>query len=270
MKSAIDRVFEELARQGRKALIPFITAGDPDLETTSSLIDDLAQAGAACCELGIPYSDPVADGPVIQASYQRALDAGVTVPEIARMLSCRPTPQAMPVIWMVSYAIIWRRGLGRFVDEACAAGVSGLIVPDLLLEESEALRSECRQRGMSLIPLVTPTTPLDRATRIVEAASGFVYYVSVTGITGERTELPADVVDSVSALRAKSPVPVCVGFGISRPDQAAQVAAVADGIIVGSAIVRHLAQIETVGREATRTTIRNFVAELVQAIGVRG
>ncbi len=267
MKTAIDQVFDQLAQAGRKAVIPFITAGDPDLEFTATLLDAISDAGAALCELGIPYSDPVADGPVIQASYQRVLEKGTSVAQIAHMLACRPTPQPMPVLWMVGYAIIWKHGLAPFVDQACTSGVSGLIVPDLLLEESAPLRRECRSRGISFIPLVTPTTPPDRAARIAESATGFLYYVSVTGITGTRDELPDELADAVSRLRDKSPVPVCVGFGVSRPDQAAQVAQVADGVIVGSAIVRKIAQVDKTGREETVQEVARFVRALVDAVG---
>ncbi len=224
---------------GKKALIPFITAGDPDLDTTSAILDALSDVASAC-ELGIPYSDPIADGPVIQASYTRALEAGTTLEQIARMLACRPTPSALPLIWMVSYAIIYRQGLDSFVARARQSGVSGLIVPDLLFEESDTLQAVCEREHLALVQLITPTTTSERAQRIAAASRGFLYYVSVAGITGERNALPAELCDNVARVREWSDVPVCVGFGISRPEQARQVAEVADGVVIGSSLVREL------------------------------
>ncbi len=234
------RMAQQQAR-GQKALIPFITAGDPDLETTAMLLEAFSGV-ATVCELGIPYSDPIADGPVIQASYTRVLDRGVTLQQIAGMLACRPTPSPLPIVWMVSYAIIHRHGLDAFVAQARESGVGGLIVPDLLFEESDRLRNVCAAEGLDLVQLVTPTTTPDRARRIAEASRGFLYYVSVAGITGERRELPTEIKENVAQIRAWSSVPVCVGFGISRPEQAAEIAQVADGVIIGSAFVRELAE----------------------------
>jgi tryptophan synthase alpha chain len=240
--SAIDDRFAQLRRDGKKAFLPFVTAGDPSLEITSRLILALQEAGSAMIELGIPYSDPIADGPVIQDSYTRALDAGVKLAGIMRMASELKSKLTIPLISMVSYSIIQRRGAERFLEESIQAGFSGSIVPDLLVEEADALRALCRAHDYSLIHLVTPTTPPERMLRIAQSSSGFIYFVSVTGITGERNELPADLLNKVSWLRERTKLPICIGFGISKVEHVRLLAPVADGLIVGSAIVRMLAE----------------------------
>jgi tryptophan synthase alpha chain len=241
--SAIDLLFRQYRAEGKKALIPFITAGDPDLQFTRQVIEELARRGCALCEVGIPYSDPIADGPIIQASYTRALANKVRLAGILEMLrhvELPSSPRRMPLVTMVSYAIIHRLGLERFVEDAQAAGVSGAIVPDLLVDEAEPLARICAKADFSLIQLVTPTTPRPRAVRIAATSTGFLYYVSVTGITGERRELPPELVDNVGWLREQTELPICIGFGISGPDQVKRLAPVADGLIVGSAFVRRL------------------------------
>jgi len=247
--------------------MPFVTAGDPDLDFTAEVIRQVVARGSHLCELGIPYSDPIADGPVIQASYTRALDKGVKLAAILEMLG-RLTPEvSAPIVTMVSYAIIYRHGLEQYVAAAKAAGVAGAIVPDLPVEEAGPLAAVCRREDFSLIQLVTPTTPRDRALRIVEQATGFVYYVSVTGITGERTELPPEIVDNVAWLRSRTQLPICIGFGISRPEHVRMLAPVADGLIVGSAIVRRVSEAATRPREQVLREIGDYVAELLAATG---
>jgi tryptophan synthase alpha chain len=240
--SAIDDRFAELRNQGKKAFLPFVTAGDPSLEITAKLICALAEIGSAMVEIGIPYSDPIADGPVIQESYTRALNSGIKLQGIMQMIAGLKTRVQMPIATMVSYAIIQRVGAERFLDDSIRAGVAGSIVPDLLVEEADSLRALCRARDYSLIHLVTPTTSKDRMLRIAESSSGFIYFVSVTGITGERTELPKDLVEKVSWLRERTKLPICIGFGISKVEHVKLLAPVADGLIVGSAIVRKLAE----------------------------
>jgi tryptophan synthase alpha chain len=264
--SAIDTLFAQLRRSGRKALMPFVTAGDPDLEFTADVIRELIARGSSLCELGIPYSDPIADGPVIQASYTRTLDRKIKLAEILEMLG-RLTPQlAAPLVTMVSYAIVYRRGLAQYVALAKASGVAGLIVPDLPVEEAGPLSEICRREDVSLIQLITPTTPEARALRIAERTTGFIYYVSVTGITGERAELPPQLVEHVARLRQQTPLPVCIGFGISRPEHVRMLAPVADGLIVGSAIVRRIAEAASRPREQVLREIGDFVAELLGAM----
>lgn len=264
--SAIDQLFCDLRRRSQKAFIPFVTAGDPDLDFTAALIQRLAEHGCSICELGIPYSDPIADGPVIQDSYTRALQRQVKLADIlacTRQLTPRPS---MPLVSMVSYAVVYRWGLERYVREAQRAGLAGAIIPDLLVEESAGMAAVCREHDFSLIQLVTPTTPPERAVQIARSSTGFLYYVSVTGITGERRELSPQVVDQVGWLRQQTELPICIGFGISRPDQVRVLAPVADGIIVGSALVRHLAQVTQRGRDQVLRDVGQLVDELQAAL----
>jgi tryptophan synthase alpha chain len=264
--SAVDQLFLELRRQGRKALMPFVTAGDPDLDFTVALIQELARRGCHLCEVGFPYSDPIADGPVIQASYARALGRGIKASAIFERLGRVHSTISMPLLAMASFAIVYRHGLQRFVEEATSAGMAGVIVPDLPVEESGALSDLCRRADFSLIQLITPTTPRERAIRIANATTGFIYYVSVTGITGERMELPADLVKNVAWLRGQTELPICVGFGVSSPAQARLLSEVADGIIVGSAIVRRIAEASTAPREKAVHEIGDYAASLLDAL----
>lgn len=264
--SAIDQLFAQLRATGRKAFMPFVTAADPDLDFTAAVLDELVRRGSTLCELGIPYSDPVADGPVIQASYCRALAKKVKLADIFGMLG-RTTPDlSAPVVTMASYAIIHRHGPERYVADARQAGVAGAIVPDLPLEESASLAEIARRHDFSLIQLITPTTPRDRAVRIAERTTGFIYYVSVTGITGERTELPPALVDNVAWLRTQTPLPVCIGFGISRPEHVRLLAPVADGLIVGSAIVRRVAEASSRPRDEVLAEIGTYASSLLTAL----
>jgi tryptophan synthase alpha chain len=264
--AALDQLFAELRSRGEKAFMPFITAGDPNLQLTQQIIRLLADHGCHLAELGIPYSDPIADGPVIQASYTRALQRHIKVEQILQSVQAVRSEIAMPLVSMVSYAIVLRHGLQRFVEEACAAGLAGLIVPDLLIEESAGLANECRAADLSLIQLVTPTTPRDRAVQIAQQSTGFLYYVSVTGITGERTELPPQVVDQVGWLREQTTLPICIGFGISRPEHVRMLAPVADGVIVGSALVRHIARLQSEASEVVLSDLAQLVDELRAAL----
>jgi tryptophan synthase alpha chain len=262
----IDALFRQLRAEGRKALMPFITAGDPDLDFSAALLRELVRRGCHLCELGIPYSDPIADGPVIQASYTRALAHKVKLAEILDMARGVMPTLGAPVVTMVSYAIIYRHGLEQYVSDARAAGIAGAIVPDLPVEESAALARICRAADFSLIQLVTPTTPRERSLRIAESSTGFLYYVSVTGITGERGDLPPDLLDNVNWLRLQTPLPICIGFGISRPEHVRLLAPVADGLIIGSAIVRRIAAADSKPREAVLSDVGDFAAEMLAAL----
>ncbi|HZZ28401.1 MAG TPA: tryptophan synthase subunit alpha [Pirellulales bacterium] len=264
--SAIDDLFQKLRREKRKALMPFVTAGDPDLEFTAAVLQEFARRGCSLCEVGIPYSDPIADGPVIQESYTRALTHKIKLAEIAQCLSGVTPKVSIPLVTMVSYAIVYRHGLERYVNDMQQAGIAGAIVPDLLVEESAPLAKICRQADFSLIQLITPTTPKERAVRIAEASTGFIYYVSVTGITGERRELPPDLLDNVAWLREQTPLPVCIGFGISTPEHVRVLAPVADGLIVGSAIVRRIAAASSQPKPAGLTDVGEYVGSLLAAI----
>ncbi|MCR4414290.1 MAG: tryptophan synthase subunit alpha [Thermoguttaceae bacterium] len=264
--SAIDTLFAQLRPSGRKAFMPFVTAGDPDLDFTAEVLRCLVAQGSSLCELGIPYSDPIADGPVIQASYTRALDKNLKLADVFAMLRGLAPDLAAPVVTMVSYAIIYRRGLETYVAQAQDAGVAGAIVPDLPVEEAGPLAAICRRRDFSLIQLITPTTPRERALRIAEETSGFIYYVSVTGITGERTELPRQLLDNVAWLRGRTSLPICIGFGVSRPEHVRMLAPVADGLIVGSAIVRRVAEAASRPRREVLAEIGDYAAELLGAL----
>lgn len=262
--SAIDQRFAELKQSGRKAFIPFITAGDPSMTMTCRLLERLDQAGSAIGEVGIPYSDPIADGPVIQASYTRALKAGIKLDGIFDGIRNVKPKLSMPLVTMVSYAIIYRRGLDKFLDDAKAAGFEGAIVPDLLVEEAAAVQQACAKRDFNLIQLVTPTTTRERMLRIAECSSGFIYFVSVTGITGERTELPPALLDQVTWLRERTPVPICIGFGISRTEHVKLLAPVADGLIVGSALVRRYA--DAADEQTALQQVESLAKELIDAM----
>lgn len=264
--SAIDTLFKNLRAAGRKAFMPFVTAGDPDLEFTAELLRLLVDRGSSMCELGIPYSDPIADGPVIQASYTRALNRDVKLAQILDMLAGVTPELAAPVVTMLSYTIVYRHGLEDYVRKAKAAGVAGAIVPDLPVEESAPLAEICRREDFSLIQLITPTTSFDRALRIAEQTTGFIYYVSVTGITGERTQLPDEILDNVARLKENTDLPICIGFGISRPEHVRMLMPVADGLIVGSAIVRRVADAAGKPREQVLAEIGNYVSDLLAAM----
>lgn len=258
-------VFAANRAAGRKAVAPFVTVGDPDIATTVAVIEAIDRAGGSLCELGVPYSDPIADGPVIQASYTRALNAGITLDGVFAAAKQGAARVAMPLVAMGSYAVIYRRGIGRFVADAVAAGLAGFVVPDLPLEESDDLDRACRDAGLALVRLVTPTTPPERAEQIAARSTGFLYCVSVAGVTGARTELPPGLIERVQWLRTKTDVPILVGFGISGPEQARQVAEVADGVIVGSALVRLLSAAAGRPTADLQREIAGFVADLVAA-----
>lgn len=262
--SAIDQLFADLRKRGEKAFLPFVTAADPDLETTAAVVRALAACGASMAEIGVPYSDPIADGPVIQASYQRALEQGFRLSHLFDLGRELTAELKMPLVTMASYSIIHRVGMQRYIDQATAAGFAGAIVPDLLVEEAEPFAKLCRAADFNLVQLVTPTTPRERQVRIAELSSGFLYFVSVTGITGERNQVPPGLVENVAWLRERTELPICIGFGISNAQTAATLAPVADGVIVGSAIVRRIAEADS--REAAVSSVTALAREIVAAI----
>jgi tryptophan synthase alpha chain len=246
----IDSLFQRLRAEGKKAFIPFLTAGDPDLPTTEILARELTRSGASLLEIGFPYSDPLADGPTIQASYTRALEKGVRGADILAMVnrlvtSPEQVAPTVPLVGMLSYTLIHRKGIGPFLDQAQKSGLSGAIVPDLPMEEADLLIKQAKDRDFKLIQLITPTTPRERAVQIAKISTGFIYYVSITGITGERDRLPEELLTQLAWLRTQTKTPICVGFGISKPEHVTMLREVADGIIVGSAIVRHLESVKT-------------------------
>jgi tryptophan synthase alpha chain len=269
----IDALFQRLRTQQRKAFIPFVTAGDPDLKNTVALIRELPLRGASLIEVGFPYSDPIADGSVIQASYTRALHKGVRIDDVfGTVLSLSAMPPfhggQVPLVAMVSYSLVHHRGPARFVEQAQGAGFSGAIVPDLPAEESTELARIAAGSDFKLIQLVTPTTPRDRALDIIKRSTGFLYCVSVIGITGERSELPAALIDQLRWLRAQTDLPLCVGFGISKPEHVAMLREHVDGIIVGSALVRQLEQIGTRPANEVLREIGDLAQSLSQALNL--
>lgn len=246
----IQRRFAGLRQQGRCALMPFLVAGDPDLEQTRRTLLALQQAGADVIELGIPYSDPLADGPVIQAAAARALAAGTTPGSVLELLASLGDSLEIPVVLFTYSNPLLNLGMERFCQQAAAAGAAGLVVPDLPLEEAEKLSPIAAAHGLDLVLLVAPTTPPERMARIHAASSGFTYLVSVTGVTGMRSSLEQRVEPLLQRLRALPGPPVAVGFGISGVDQAAQVRRWgADGAIVGSALVKRMAEAQASGQD---------------------
>ena len=235
--SPADRIAVAFSDNGKTAaLMPYLMGGFPDLETSAQVGLACADAGADLVELGIPFSDPLADGPVIHAAGTAALAAGATPGGVLEV--CERVSEHLPVVLMVYANLVLSHGGELFADRAAAAGASGLIVPDLPHEEAADLRAACDARGLALVPLAAPTSTPERLDAIGRDARGFVYTVSLTGTTGERDELPSGLVDTVARVRAAASVPVAVGFGISTPEQAAAVGQIADGVIVGSRVVR--------------------------------
>ena len=236
----IDSIFQSLNSQGGKALMPFITAGDGGINLLGKVIPALERGGASVCEVGIPFSDPIADGPVIQASMTRALDAGTTLDAVFEQIAAIRPQTELGLVAMVSYSIVYRIGLNAFVKQSAQAGFDGFIFPDLPLEESQAAREAAADAGLILSMLIAPTTPIDRAQQIASASTGFAYVVSRRGITGESSSLPPELPDRLTKLRKVTDAPMAVGFGISSPDQVRDVVSVADAAIVGSAMVRRM------------------------------
>jgi tryptophan synthase alpha chain len=234
----IDAKFAELRAKSRKAFIPYVSAGDPDLDTTVDIVLALEEAGADLVELGVPYSDPLADGPVIQDAFSRVLARGFRVAdtwEIVRRIRLR---SQLPLLTMVSYSLVYRYGAERYVSEALAAGVDGAVIPDLGVEEGKDFLDQAAASHFATVLLVAPTTDPVRERAIVQRSTGFLYCISVVGITGERATLPPQLRDHVERLKKLTTKPVCVGFGVSTPEHVKIVASVADGVIVGSAIVK--------------------------------
>ncbi|MBW2712451.1 MAG: tryptophan synthase subunit alpha [Deltaproteobacteria bacterium] len=234
--------FAELKKKGETALIPFVTVGDPDLETSEMLIPALAQAGADLIELGVPFSDPVAEGPVIEKASERALAAGVSLQKILDMVKRVRTRVEIPLILMGYANPFLHMGAEKFVREAEEAGVDGVIIPDLPPEEGEAFFKALDEKGISTILLAAPTTRDDRMDMIASRSTGFMYYVSLRGVTGAREGIVEGLEERVRSIRENCPLPVCVGFGVSTPEQVAEIGRYADGVVVGSALVRVIEQ----------------------------
>lgn len=262
----IEETFAKLREKGRKAFMPFITACDPTPEATVEIIAALEEAGADMIELGVAYSDPLADGPVIQDSYNRVLKNRTTVAEMLKIITNAHKRTSIPLALMVTYTIIWKVGITEFVEKSAQSGVDALIVPDLPPEEAGTLLEAASAHNLGVIFLAAPTTRPDRLKTITAASAPFIYYVSVVGTTGARTELPAELARGVAAAKALTEKPVVVGFGVSTPETAAAVARIADGVIVGSAIVRVIG--ENAGKTPTEiaAAAANFARPIAEAV----
>lgn len=240
--SRIGGTFGRIKDKKGKAFIPYIMAGDPDIERTRQLVKVLEECGADIIELGVPFSDPLADGPTIQKAVQRALSGGMTLEGVVRLVSELRRDTQIPIILMTYYNPVFRYGEERFVRDASSAGVDGVIVPDLPPEEAGVLRRSARKADFDTIFLLAPTSTEGRIRTVVRASTGFIYYVSMTGITGTELSMDADIRSHISRIRQESGIPVGVGFGISTPEEASSVSAFADAVIIGSAIVKRTGQ----------------------------
>ncbi len=260
----IQAAFAAARAEGRAALVTYVMGGDPDLATSRAMALACAEGGADLLEIGMPFSDPIADGPTLQAAGERALAAGTTVEGCLGLAAAVRKRTAVPIALMGYVNPVLSYGEARFLDHCAEAGVDALILPDLPPEEAEEFGRLARDRGVKLVFLLAPTSTEARRRAACAAATGFVYFVSVTGVTGARRELPADLGEQLAAVRAASPVPVVVGFGVSAPDQARALAQAADGVVVGSAIVSRIA--EGGSRSARAERVRRFVRSLARAV----
>ncbi len=244
----IDQKFADLKAQGRKAFVSYVMAGDPDMATSLAVVKGLPGAGVDIIELGLPFTDPMADGPTIQLAGQRALEHGMTVDATLELVRAfRAEDETTPIVLMGYYNPIYSRGVDRFLSEAKEAGIDGLIIVDLPPEEDDELCLPAQKAGLNFIRLATPTTDDKRLPRVLQNTSGFVYYVSITGITGAAEAQATDVGPEVARIKSQTDLPVIVGFGINTPERAKTIAQVADGAVVGSAIVSQISAGKPVG-----------------------
>lgn len=263
--SRLGPTFDTLRGEGRKAVIPYVVAGDPIADITVDLMHALADTGADVIELGVPFSDPMSEGPVIQRGHERALEHGIRLRHVIDTVAqFREQNDTTPVLLMGYANPVEHMGYGAFADRAAAAGVDALLTVDIPPEEVATVNTQLRRVGIDNILLVAPTTPSERRARIVGAASGFIYYVSLKGVTGAANIDQADVARQVDELRQHSSLPVCVGFGIKDGPSAATIAAVADGVVIGSALVQRLADVAAEGgsREAVLAAARELVSDI--------
>jgi tryptophan synthase alpha chain len=260
----IEERFKALKKEGRKAFVVYVTAGDPDLEATANLIPVLEAAGVDIVEIGVPFSDPTADGPIIQAASQRALKQGTTLEKILAMIASLRRTSGIPIVLFGYYNPILSYGAEKFAPDAAASGVDGILVVDLPPEESDELRRCTDPAGLAFITLIAPTTDPKRARKILRGAAGFVYFISVTGVTGTAVPRTEDIRRDLVRIKRMTTLPIVVGFGISTPEQAAAIALLADGVVVGSALVRLIAEKKGSG-DITRA-VCSFTERIRQAI----
>ena len=260
----IDKTFQKLKQKNQKALITFITAGDPDIDSTIKHIRSLEEGGADIIELGVPFSDPLADGPVIQKSALRSLQSGTTLKKIIQMVGRARKTCSIPIILMSSYNPIFRYGEEKFIKDSINAGVDGIIVPDLPPEEASSLNKLAQTNELDMIFLLAPTSTKERIKIVAKMSSGFIYYISLTGVTGTREKMAQDLKEKIFKIKQTSSKPVEIGFCISTPKQAAFSAKISDGAIVGSAIVKIIEKGFQTGNKSNQ--VREFVLSMKKAI----
>lgn len=261
----ITKKFADLAREQKKALIPFITAGDPDLETTESLILELEKSGADIIELGVPFSDPSADGPVIQAASERALANKVNMDDVLKLVSRIRKKTQIPLLLMGYYNPMLQMGLQVLASKAAKAGVDAFLVVDLPPEESAELGAALKKENIALVHLLAPTSDEERIIKAAKSATGFIYYVSLTGVTGAKLNFNSAIGDQIQRIRTHTSLPIAVGFGISKPDDVRKVAPFADGVVVGSALVKLIAE-NSKNKNQLQKTVSKFISSLQKGL----
>ena len=260
MHNRIDLKFKELKKQGKKAFIPFIMAGDPSLTVTKKLIFELDRQGADIIELGVPFSDPIADGPTIQKASERGLKSKTTLTSVFNLVRNVRSKIQTPIVFLIYYNLVFHYGLERFVNSAVSSGIDGVVIPDLPPEESKELCKIARKNKFSIIHLLAPTSSIDRIKKVSSASSGFIYYVSLTGTTGARKKLPKELGAGLRSIKNITKVPICVGFGISTREQVREVQKTADGAIVGSAIIKVIEQ--NIRKKDLVEKVGNFIKKI--------
>jgi len=253
----IEKTFKRLKKEGRKALIPYIMAGDPTLEDTKRFVIELEEAGVDIIELGVPFTDPIADGPIIQRADERALRQGVTLRKVLALIDEIRHTTKIPLILMTYYNPVFKYGINAFVKEAVRVGVAGVIIPDLIPDEAEDFISIARGHRLDTIFLLAPTSTKDRVRKVAKASTGFIYYVSITGITGAKLIIDDGMKDTLTLVKTSTKRPIAIGFGVSNPEEARVVATLGDGVIIGSAIVRLISE---------NKDIKDFVKAIREAI----
>jgi tryptophan synthase alpha chain len=261
----IDAKFKELKEKGVPAFIPFITAGDPSLDVTKELILEFDRRGADMIELGVPYSDPIADGPVIQSSYYRALSSGIKLSDILELVRDIRKKSEIPIVSMISQSILFKNGSKEFIKKAVSAGLDGATIPDLPIEEAEDMIETGKVEDFKVACFIAPTTTDSRVDLIVKKSQGFLYYISVVGITGSKNELDSEITNNIQKIKKVTSLPVVLGFGISTPEQARMAGKIADGVIVGSAIVKEIEKHSNQDCSILVNKVGSFVGELINS-----
>ncbi len=260
--AALESAFQRRKRDGGKALVTYIMAGDPDLGTTEKIVQAFSGIDVDVIELGVPFSDPIADGPVIEAAGQRALRQHVSLEKTLKLVEEMRLHIDTPIVIMTYFNLFYQFGLEEFAERAAKAGVDGVIVPDLPLEESQELNEVLEKKGLAYIYLIAPTSTNERIKKISGAARGFIYYVSRTGVTGEQKSIANDLAANVKRIQGLTSLPVAVGFGISSPEQAVEIASYADGVVIGSAIVRLIADSSALHEREAAKFIKPYIDAL--------